>query len=92
MRQRNEYDLIQPATMQAMERYRDHHIPVGSFLQAVIRNDLGEACARADVHNLWIIPIIVYWFYFECPGSAYGSIAKYNDWISQFRSNIGVIS
>lgn len=78
----SDHYLIPRHMMEAMIRYRDHHIPVGDFLQAVIRNDLSEATGRADETNLWIIPIYVNWFYNEVPSPAWGSKEAYQFWLS----------
>lgn len=77
------YYRIPPVTLEAMKRYTEHRIPTGSFLQAVISNDLQEAVLRADRDNMPVIPIIAYWFYMEAPSQCHGSIEKYNNWIKE---------
>jgi hypothetical protein len=47
-------------------------IPTGSFLEAVIDNDLGEACSRADDTNRRYIFEIVTWMYNVCPTNIWG--------------------
>lgn len=43
----------------SLERYRDFKIPTGSFLHAVLTNDLYAAVVRADFINIQRIPEIV---------------------------------
>lgn len=54
--------------------------PTGGFLEAVLSNDLEEACARADYTNLWTLPAIVAYVYNELPGMCWGSPARVKEW------------
>jgi hypothetical protein len=72
---------IPETTLSAIERYVQRGIPVGSFLQAVIRHDLFEAVGRADESNLHALREIVMLFYNYTPGSCHGSKAHYQAWI-----------
>lgn len=54
--------------------------PTGQFLQAVISNDLKEACARGDLECLEALPTLVSWFYNVAPGSCWGSPEAYESW------------
>ena len=69
-------------TAEELWRYVNEHCPTGSFLEAVISNDLREACAQADDRNMWTLPVIVAWLYNEAPGSCWGSPAKYEEWVN----------
>ena len=46
-----------------LTRYVKHHIPPGSFLRAVLENNLSEAVANADERNLVEIKKIVQYVY-----------------------------
>ena len=71
-----------PAHMHgAIDRYIEKGIPPGDFLIAVLKNDLSEACAAADLVNMHNIPGIVAWFYNHAPSSCYGSEKKLLEWI-----------
>lgn len=73
-----------PAYMHgAITRYVEHRIPPGSFLTAIICNDLREAVARADDENSRCIPAYVRWFYNNAPCGCWGSPAKYQAWLRQ---------
>ena len=69
-------------TAEELWRYYNRHCPTGSFLEAVISNDLREACALADDKNLWILPVIVAWLYNKAPSGCWGSSEKYEAWVS----------
>ena len=69
--------------MQALTRYVDDHCPVGDFLTAVLRNDLREACGRADEENLANLPAFVAYLYNEAPAACWGSAEKVAAWLKQ---------
>lgn len=62
--------------------YVEQHIPVGSFLEAVISNNLFEAVGHADKDNLANLPAYVMFFYNEVPSTCWGSFSKYKNWIN----------
>jgi hypothetical protein len=74
--------VIDEDTGEELTRYLREHCPTGSFLEAVISNDLREACGRADDRNLWHLPVLVAYLYNEAPSAAWGSRDKYENWIS----------
>lgn len=62
-------------------RYLDHGILPGGFLQAVICNDLREACVRADDAarpRLWAIIRFLHW---EAPAGSWGSPEALMKWV-----------
>lgn len=63
--------------------YVDHHIPTGSFLEAVLSNDLKEAFGRADLESrLGMYDIVSYLF--NCaPESCWGSPEAYKAWLAK---------
>lgn len=52
----------------------------GSFLQAVLCNDLREAVNRADDEALNALPAIVGWLYWEAPALCWGSAENVEAW------------
>lgn len=62
-------------------RYITEHTGVGSFLRAVIQNDLSEAATRADKSNLRNLPAIVIWLRNEAPSECWGSPEKNKAWL-----------
>lgn len=67
-------------------RYIKEGIRPGSFLTAVIQNDLREAIWQADHINLAALPTIVTWFYHYAPAVCWGSNAQMEAW-ETFRCN-----
>lgn len=67
--------------MGAITRYIEHRLQPGSFLEAVICNDLREAVGQADDTNIRNLPAYVGYFYNEAPSSCWGSVEKYQAWL-----------
>jgi len=64
-------------------KYLEHRIAPGSFLSAVIKNDLVGAISRADDQNR---NAIRYWaglLYNEFPQDAWGSEEKFQKWLKE---------
>jgi len=82
-------------------RYRDFFIPdymfegldlwiargilPGSFLTAVLCNDLMEATACADEMNIRQLPAYCAYLHNEAPSACFGSKKKVRDWIEHKR-------
>ncbi len=62
-------------------RYYENYIPPGDFLEAVINNDLKEACGRADETNKRCLLNYVMWFYNEAPAGSWGYQDAVHDWL-----------
>lgn len=56
--------------------------PTGSFLEAVIANDLMDALGRADVANRSKLFEIGAWLRNHAPGGCYGSRKAYQQWVA----------
>lgn len=69
--------------LDGIRRYIEHGIEPGSFLYAVICNDLREAVGRADDMNLRNLPAYVSYFYNEAPAGCWGSREKFELWMAQ---------
>jgi hypothetical protein len=65
-------------------RYYEKGIPPGSFLTAVINNDLKEAVNRADATNVNCLKAYVMWFYNQAPGGSWGHEGACDNWIKEF--------
>lgn len=74
---------IRDDMMGAIRRYIDHGIPPGSFLTAVIENNLSEAVGRADDENCANLPAFVAYFYNEASSACWGSPEKRRAWITK---------
>ena len=64
----------------AMQLWIDRGIYPGSFLTAVLENDLAEACGRADENNLRVLPAYIAYLYNEAPSACWGSPTKCAQW------------
>lgn len=65
----------------ALSRYVFDGLPPGSFLEAVLSNDLRRAVERADENNQAMIVNWVKLLYNHVPASCWGSPEKYHQWI-----------
>ena len=74
------YDKIPPAVLAALTRYKDFHVNPGSFVRAVITNDLITSVQRADSKSLKALPQIAAWAFTELPNEAWGSCEKFAAW------------
>lgn len=72
-----------PARMeQEIVRYvQEGIVPDSKFLQAVIVNNLSDACAMADDENMRNLPAYPAYFYNEAPSACWGSFQKCVDWV-----------
>lgn len=67
---------------ESLERYVEHKIPTGGFLEAVLSNNLVEAVGRADSENIQRLPEIVRYVYNKLPSSCWGSPEKVKEWLN----------
>lgn len=80
------HDFVPERIMNSLHQYIKNHLPVGSFLQAVISNDLQKSVAMADKESLANLRAIVMFLYNHAPGSCWGSEAIYKEWIKHQKS------
>jgi FPC/CPF motif-containing protein YcgG len=74
----------------SLKRYFNDHVETGSFLKAVLCNDLEEAVKRATNDQTWdCLPHLVRMLYQEAPRNAYGSPEKVQDWLEQRETGYG---
>jgi hypothetical protein len=58
------------------------HYP-GSFITAVLTNDLRTAVEKADGQNIFLIPAMVMWLFNHAPAACWGSPEKVELWYQQ---------
>jgi hypothetical protein len=69
-----------------VERYFLHGIPGGSFMTALLSNNLMEAFACADDENAANMRNWCLFLYNYAPRGSYGSPERMNAWLAQFHS------
>uniref|UniRef100_A0A6M3IPB7 Uncharacterized protein n=1 Tax=viral metagenome TaxID=1070528 RepID=A0A6M3IPB7_9ZZZZ len=79
---------IPPRMMGGINRYVNGGVRPGHFLQAVISNDLTQACWRADDENLKNLTAFVAYFYNKTPSGCWGSGEKMERWIRKFEEEL----
>jgi hypothetical protein len=77
------YGLIPERIVVSLLWYANGHCPTGSFLRAVLENDLVEAVGRADEECCLALPAIVKFVYSELPGTCWHSPAKVKAWLNE---------
>lgn len=77
-----DYTLLPGHMRGAMQRYVEDKLPPGSFLEAVLANDLCGACMRADSTNIGCLQDYAAWLKFHAPRQLWGSYQKVDDWIN----------
>lgn len=73
---------IPVAIREGIERYINERIPTGSFLAAVLENNLREAVQRADLESARALPEIVKWLCYNAPWSCWGTPDRVQMWLS----------
>lgn len=77
--------VIPRAPKVGIDRYVDYGCPTGSFLRAVLSNDLFEAVAKADEYNKLALAEIVRYVYNYTPVTCYGSPERVEAWLKLHR-------
>lgn len=77
------YTRIRPDVIDSLKRYVDQRIPPGSFLQAVLENDLMMAFGRADEDNSSNLFHICSYVYSQLPSRCHGSPETVKQWLSE---------
>lgn len=75
-----------PAHLQdSIEAYVNEGRPLGSFLAAVVNNNLREAFNRADEDSTKAMSAIVAYFYNRTPMACWGYDGAYEKWLEKKR-------
>lgn len=72
--------MIEPRFKEAIDRWVKDACPMGSFVNAVLENDLIQAIGRADEDALDNLKEIVKYLYNEVPAQCWGSKEKVSAW------------
>lgn len=80
-----QYDLFcSQINIAAFDRYAEYGIPTGSFLRAVLENNLKEAFGMADRNNLINLSAVVGYCYNNLPSNIWGSPEKVKQHLATF--------
>lgn len=71
--------------VESLDAYANKGIPTGSFLQAVLENDLFEALGRADTESRHILFDICAHIHNHLTPACWGSPVKVRHWLKQKR-------
>lgn len=88
----NQYTPIPETTRQSLIDYVLHRAPGGSFMGAVMENNLTEALGQADDLNVKAIHPIVAWAYNFVPALARGSEEKVKAWLANEDGMLGKLT
>ena len=66
---------------QGLMRYVYQHVATGSFLRAVLENDLAQAAMRGDPVGRYHMANIVDWLFEYAPSDCWGSPAAVTHWL-----------
>ncbi len=80
-----DYKMLPENLSEGLQGYIEQGIPPGHFLQAILKNNLVEACARADIPNQRRIYDVVFFLHNYAPSACWGSTEKYESWIRERR-------
>tara|TARA_R110000803_G_scaffold75124_5_gene139423 strand:- start:855 stop:1136 length:282 start_codon:yes stop_codon:yes gene_type:complete len=81
MYDRTRYDDVPSHLLDGLERYGEHGIRTGRFLQSVLENNLVETIVRADTESRVALLSLVRFVWNEMPAASVGSPAKVEEWI-----------
>ena len=79
---KQKYPMIPDDTLEGIMVYVKHHRRPGSFLRAVLSNDLAKTVYSADNNDLRALVEIVKFIMWEIPSAAWGSKEQVNQWLS----------
>jgi len=74
---------IPRSTLETLDDYVAHGLATGSFVKAVLSNDLFGAFAQGDKSNLAAIHEIIAFVYNEMPSTCHGSPKHYSAWLER---------
>ena len=73
---------IPAGTREGLANYLEHGTPPGTFLYAVLTNNLIMAALKADSVNKHLLYEYVLWLFDNAPGDSWGSVDKVEKWIA----------
>lgn len=65
-----------------LQRYLNHRLKPGSFLEAIITNDLYRAYRTADGESFHGLREVIEYLYWDAPSKSWGSVEKFEAWLA----------
>ena len=78
---------IPSSGIESIKTYVNFGVPTGSFLDAVLNNDLRAACERADNINIQVIPAYVAYLYNHAPVGSWGYAGATDSWTKRLKDD-----
>ncbi len=75
--------MIPEYTKEAINKFVKYGLPPGSFITAVLENNLSQAFAYADETNTLYLKDIVMYVHWEIPGTCHGSPEAVRNWLAR---------
>ena len=75
------YDRAPASVVASIDRFVEHRIAPGSFVRAVLSNDLAGAFGTADESSLRGLRDIMLYIHWEVPARCHGSESKVQKWL-----------
>jgi len=76
------FEALPARAVESLTRWIERgQLPSSGFLGAVLRNDLCDACARADSTNAGLLRVYMAWLSKVAPSVCWGSPAKVDAWV-----------
>ena len=74
--------MIPPNTQSQIDEYVKQKCPPGSFVYAVLTNNLVNAVAKADDVNILYLRDIILYVYNDIPSACWGSREAVEEWLN----------
>ena len=80
----NNFSAAPESTIQTIKDYVNHGLEPGSFVRAVLENNLAMAFAKADIYNERALKQIVTYVFNKIPHNSWGSPEAVENWLKRF--------
>ena len=80
---KSDYDSLHPKWRGGIRRYIEGRVRPGSFLSAVLENDLKQAVRCADSESMSMLPELVDWLWSNAPARCWGNETNVFCWIGE---------
>lgn len=82
MYNKDDYKDVPERLLMSLDMYAQEKRPVGSFLKAVLENDLFMAVGYADPESMACLKKIVTYIHCQLPSGCWGSKDNVKEWLS----------